>query len=317
MTRYLDLHAGGELAERAREAAERLRDCHLCPRECAVDRTGGEVGVCGLGRRAQVASMNLHFGEEDPLVGRDGSGTIFFAGCNLNCHFCQNYDISHDPHPSMEVSPARLAEVMLDLQDRGAHNINFVTPSHVVAQILEALVLAADQGLDLPLVYNTSGYDSVETLALLDGVVDIYMPDIKIDSPALAERFCQARDYPERARAALREMHRQVGDLELDDRGVATSGLLVRHLVMPGDTAGTREWMEFLAREISTNTYVNIMGQYRPCGRVLRRPEEFPEISRAVSAKDMARAFEAAEEMGITRLDQRRRHGLFRILLGE
>jgi putative pyruvate formate lyase activating enzyme len=319
MAAYHDLDARGALAERAREAAERLRECRLCPRACGADRSADERATCGVGRRACVASAHLHFGEESPLVGTGGSGTIFFAGCNLGCCFCQNFDISHETHRSQEATPGQLARVMLDLQRRGAHNINLVTPSHVVAQVLEALPIAIDGGLELPLVYNSGGYDTVETLELLDGVVDIYMPDIKVRAPDVAGRFFGAPDYPEVAAAAVKEMHRQVGDLELDGDGVAVRGLLVRHLVMPEGTAGTREWMRFLADEVSRNTYVNIMGQYHPCGLVLSRPADFPELARPVTASEMDQAFRDADEAGITRLDERRRRAvdLFRLLLGE
>lgn len=304
---YIELHARGGLEPRVRESIERLRSCDLCPRDCRVDRSEDERGDCEVGRAAQVASSNLHFGEESPLVGTGGSGTIFFAGCNLHCHFCQNYDISHIVDRGAEVTARRLASIMLDLQRQGASNINFVTPSHVVPQILEALPLAIDDGLNLPIVYNTSGYDTVETLKLLEGIVDIYMPDAKVFESHHGRRFCQADDYPERACAAMREMHRQVGDLELDERGVATRGLLVRHLVMPAGTAGTREWMKFLSTKISTNTYVNIMAQYRPCGRVASHRDEFPDITRGVTDEEMRDALQAAADAGITRLDGRRR----------
>lgn len=319
MRRYLELFESGELSLRVEAAKLRLAECDLCPRVCGVDRGTNEAGVCGVGGKARVASANLHFGEESPLVGRGGSGTIFFAGCNLNCHFCQNYDISHEVSRAREVTPRQLAEIMVCLQRRGAHNINFVTPSHVVPQILEALPLAIADGLNLPLVYNTSAYDSVETLRLLDGVIDIYMPDVKVWSEEQAERFCSAHDYPAAARAALVEMHHQVGDLAVDRDGVATMGMLVRHLVMPHGAAGTKEWMVFLAAELSRNTYVNIMGQYHPCGRVLARPEEFPELSRRVTSREMEQAFRDAADAGISRFDQRRSRAvdLFRLLTGD
>ena len=300
----------GELLRRAREAVSRLACCELCPRRCRVNRLAGETGLCMTGRRALIASYNLHFGEEDPLVGRGGSGTIFFAGCNLLCAFCQNDDISHDVTGACGASPEQLAAVMLSLQNEGAENINFVTPSHVVPQILEALPLAAKDGLRLPLVYNTGGYDAVETLALLEGVVDIYMPDVKFWSGEAAKRFMRAGDYPERARAAVREMHRQVGDLVLDADGRAVRGLLVRHLVMPDGLAGTGEWMRFLAGEISPDTYVNVMGQYRPCGRA----GEFPELARPPASAEHRAALEAAGRAGITRLDERRSGYLLRLL---
>ena len=321
MTRpsFLDLHHRGELARRAERALEHLADCHLCPHRCAVDRTVDELGVCGVGRAAQVASYNLHYGEETPLVGAGGSGTIFFSGCNLRCHFCQNDDISSRTDRAFEVPPQKLARIMVDLQRRGAENVNLVTPSHLVAQILEALPLAVDLGLELPLVYNSSGYDSVEALELLDGVVDIYMPDAKITAPEVAAALTDGPDYPDRAREAIAEMHRQVGDLELDDRGVARRGLLVRHLVMPGGASGTEAWMSFLAG-LSPATYVNIMGQYRPCGRVRQLSSSFRELQRPVDDREMDEAFAAAAGAGITRLDERRRPGahlLFRMLQHE
>ena len=308
---YLALHESGELARRAAAAVERLACCQGCPRRCSANRSADETGLCQTGRLARVASFNLHFGEEDPLVGAGGSGTIFFAGCNLLCAFCQNHDISHTVAGATPVAPNQLAYIMLQLQEAGAHNVNLVTPSHVVPQVLEALVLAADQGLRLPLVYNSSGYDAPETLALLDGVVDIYMPDAKFWDAEPAARYCAAPDYPERAREAIAAMHAQVGDLALDERGVATRGLLVRHLVMPGGRAGTAAWMRFLAG-LSPATYVNVMDQYRPCGRA----GEFPEIARGVSATEYALALDAAREAGLTRLDDRRSRLAWRLLAG-
>lgn len=303
-TGYQNLHHTGELRRRAEQALEGLRSCQTCPRRCHVNRLKNEHGFCRVGRLAKIASYSPHFGEEDPLVGSDGSGTIFFAQCNLACAFCQNYEISHLGDSAQEASAQSLARIMLDLQGQGVHNLNFVTPSHVVPQILEALSLAADQGLHLPLVYNSSGYDALDTLKLLDSVVDIYMPDAKFFSPETARRYCQARDYPECSRQAILEMHRQVGDLKIDDKAVAVRGLLVRHLVMPEDLAGTRQWMEFLAREVSPNTYVNIMDQYRPCGDVMAHPE----LQRPITPKEYEAALEAARQAGITRLDQRRLH---------
>ncbi len=299
---YLELARTGELHERVESALSSLAECRLCPRECGVNRTSGEHGVCRTGRLARVCSYSPHFGEEDPLVGTMGSGTIFFSWCNLLCVFCQNWEISHEGEGE-EVEAEQLAEIMLYLQRQGCHNINLVSPSHVVAQILEAVEIAAGRGLELPLVYNTGGYDKVETLRLLDGVVDIYMPDIKYASAAQAGRYSKAKDYPEVARAAVREMHRQVGDLQIDERGIATRGLLVRHLVMPGDIAGTAEVMRFLAEEISKDTYVNVMAQYRPCGEA----HKFPEISRRITDEEYAAAVRAATRAGLHRLDERRR----------
>jgi putative pyruvate formate lyase activating enzyme len=254
-----------------------------------------------------VASYFPHHGEEDCLRGWKGSGTIFFSLCNLRCVFCQNYDISQYPQGE-EVPPARLADMMLELQQRGCHNINFVTPEHVVPQILEAMPLAAERGLRLPLIYNTSAYDSLDSLHLLDGIVDIYMPDFKFWDPAVAKDLTQAEDYPEIARQALKEMHRQVGDLVMDEKGVARRGLLVRHLVLPDGLAGTQEVMEFLAREISPNTYVNVMGQYRPCGRA----GEHPSLRNFLTALEHEQAQQMAREAGLSRLD--RREKLFRWL---
>ena len=263
---YIEAHRTGLLDERIAAAESRLNGCTLCPRACGVDRTAGETGVCRTGAEAWVSSYGPHFGEEAPLTGTRGSGTIFFTHCNLLCLFCQNYDISHGGEGE-PVDVRGLARIMLLLEERGCHNINLVTPSHVVPQILAALKPAVEGGLSVPLVFNSSGYDSVETLALLDGIIDIYMPDFKFWDADLAEEACGAGDYPDVARKALIEMHRQVGDLVIDDSGIARRGLLVRHLVLPRGMAGTGEIMRFIAERISRNTYVNIMPQYHPCGR--------------------------------------------------
>jgi putative pyruvate formate lyase activating enzyme len=304
---YLSLHAEGELRARSETARERLRCCELCPRRCRVDRLAGEMGVCRTASLAQVAGYEPHFGEEAPLVGFGGSGTIFFAQCNLFCVFCQNYEISHGG-AGMETGAGQLAAMMVGLQKQGCHNINLVTPSHVVPQILAALPPAIDKGLTLPLVYNSSGYDSVETLRLLDGVVDIYMPDFKFWRTETAKRYAKAPDYPEKARAALREMHRQVGNLVMDERGIAVKGLLVRHLVMPEGVEETGEIMRFLATEISTATYVNVMDQYRPCGRAW----DFPPLDRMISADEYRQAMHVARKAGLHRFDER---DLARLLL--
>lgn len=296
---YLQLYEEGTLAERVRTAQALLESCRLCPRECGVDRLADERGFCRTGRLAVGSSYSPHFGEEDPLVGHHGSGTIFFTHCNLLCAFCQNYEISHLGEGE-EISPGQLAKMMLDLQRSGCHNINFVSPSHVVAQILAALPLAVEGGLRIPLVYNTGGYDSVETLRLLDGVFDIYMPDIKFMDEGIAAKLCRAEDYPKRAQAAILEMHRQVGDLTLE-KGIAVRGLLVRHLVLPGGWAGTREAMRFLAEEVSPHTYVNIMSQYRPCGKA----RDFPPLDRRPARDELEEAERIAREEGIHRLDQR------------
>jgi putative pyruvate formate lyase activating enzyme len=297
---YLRAYKNGVLARKIADSQRWLKKCSLCPRFCKVDRLAGEKGHCHTGRHAIIASYGPHFGEEAPLVGRNGSGTVFFAHCNLSCIFCQNYDISHKGH-GVAASAEHLAGVMLDLQQRGCHNINFVTPTHVVAQILEALPLAIDGGLRIPLVYNCGGYERVAALRLLNGIIDIYMPDFKFWDEQPARIFCEAPDYPERARQALREMYDQVGDLQLDDQGIARRGLLVRHLVMPKGLAGTALVMRFIANEISPNTYVNVMDQYRPCGRAEGRND----IGRSLTSAEYEEALRAARDAGLKRLDRR------------
>ncbi|HPS92683.1 MAG TPA: radical SAM protein [Methanothrix sp.] len=284
------------LQDRARAALARLEACDLCPRRCGADRSSGEVGFCRSGRKARVACYAPHFGEEAPIVGRGGSGTIFFSGCNLACVFCQNYEISQDDRGT-EVDAQALAAMMLQLQDQGCHNINFVTPTHAVPQILEALLLARADGLALPLVYNSSGYDSVETLRLLDGIFEIYMPDAKYgsDEPALA--YSCAPGYTKIMKAAIREMHRQVGDLVINEDGIARRGLLVRHLLLPGDAAGEAEVIRVLSEDISLGTYLNIMDQYRPEYHAC----SFPELCRPVSRQEYARALRMAAEAGLIR----------------
>ncbi|MBP1712740.1 MAG: Radical domain protein [Deltaproteobacteria bacterium] len=277
-----------------------LKSCRLCPRDCRVNRLENQKGYCRTGRLAVLSSYGPHFGEEDPLVGTGGSGTIFFAHCNLLCLFCQNYEISHLGE-GREVTADQLARVMLSLQERGCHNINFVSPSHVVPQILESLSIAASEGLKTPLVYNTGGYDSVETLKLLEGIFDIYMPDLKFMDGEIARQYCEAEDYPVRVREAIREMHRQTGDLVINRRGLAERGLIVRHLVLPERLAGTRKAMGFLARDISRQTYVNLMAQYRPCGRA----GSYPPLNRRLILDEFEEALRIAEEQGIHRLDRR------------
>lgn len=287
-----------QIAGTIEKARSSLRACTLCPRKCGVNRLEGEKGVCRTGRLARVSSYSPHFGEEAPLVGTGGSGTIFFTHCNLYCTFCQNSDISHLGR-GYEVPGDKLAGFMLDLQDAGCENINFVTPSHVVPQILEAVETAARSGLNIPLVYNSGGYDRVETLKLLEGVIDIYMPDFKFMDPAIAEATCCAPDYPQAAKEAVIEMHRQVGDLVLNERGIAVKGLLVRHLVLPAGLSRTRDVMRFLSREVSPDTYVNIMPQYRP----EYRAHEHPGLDRMLTRQEYQKALTEAREEGITRLD--------------
>jgi len=293
-----------ELASRAARAVALLADCRLCPRDCRVDRLADRWSACKTGRHAVVSSCFPHFGEEDCLRGRHGSGTIFFVHCNLRCVFCQNYDISQGMRPvsSRGIPPARLASLMLELQARGCHNINFVTPEHVVPQILEALVPAVAGGLRLPLVYNTSAYDSLESLELMDGVVDIYMPDFKLWSDERSREWLKASDYPTTARAAIGAMHDQVGPLEIDEAGLARRGLLVRHLMMPGCFDETASILRWLAEELGPGTYVNLLDQYRPAGKVDGR--RYPELHRRVPAADHAKAVRLAGDLGL-RLDRR------------
>ena len=300
---YLALHASGELRDRAQRALALLEDrCRVCPRLCKVDRLHDQPGLCRVGRHAVVASHFAHFGEENCLRGTRGSGTIFFSGCNLRCVFCQNHDISWQLQGE-SVTPRRLAGMMLELQRVGCHNINWVTPEHVVPQIPEALPLAVDAGLRLPTVYNTSSYDSPESLEMMDGVVDVYMPDFKLWSPELTRRYLAKRDYAEVARHSVREMQRQVGDLVLDEHGMARRGLLVRHLVMPGLLDETEAILRFVATELGTGSYVNVMAQYYPAGRT----SEFPGIDRYLYRSEFERALELADELGLRRLDERTR----------
>ncbi len=294
---YLRLEREGELKRREETLWKIFERCRCCPRGCGVNRLDGEKGICSSSAVLKVASAGPHFGEEPPLVGRRGSGTIFFSNCSLLCIFCQNWTINHHGEGDA-VSHEDLAEMMLSLQRRGCHNINLVTPSHVVPHIVRALRIAIRGGLTAPLVYNTGGYDSLEVLQLLDGVVDIYLPDFKYQDNEIATRLSTgAEDYPEVAAAAIKEMHRQVGDIDQID-GIARRGLMMRHLVLPNRQAGTDRFVEFVARELSVDTYVNIMGQYRP----LNRANEFEEVSRRVTRAEMAEALAWAREAGLTRI---------------
>jgi putative pyruvate formate lyase activating enzyme len=306
---YVALQQDGRLKTRAEQARFALEACRLCPRACGARRLDGETGSCGLGRRAVVSSAFSHFGEEDCLRGRRGSGTIFFSGCSLRCCFCQNADISWLVSGA-ELDAAELAATMLVLQERGCHNVNLVTPTHVVPQLIEALAIAAEQGLRLPIVYNSGGYDRAETLALLDGVVDVYMPDFKFWRSETAARYASAPDYPEVARRALVEMQRQVGALRFSADGLARRGVLVRHLVLPGLADESGAILEWLARELSPDTYVNVMAQYRPAWRV-GQPDaatrrRFAEIDRTPRTAEIEAVYEAGREAGLWRFDQRR-----------
>ena len=292
---YLELHRTGELALRADTLSEIASSCRLCPHRCEVSRREGETGTCRSPYEAVVSSAFAHFGEETPLVGSRGSGTIFFCGCNLRCSFCQNWEISHGGG-GRRVNASGLAELMVGLQRQGCHNINLVTPTHYTHVIVGALELAVDRGLNLPLVYNCGGYESVEVLRLLEGVIDIYMPDVKFFDDKAAVSFLSCGDYGTHARQALAEMHRQVGELRLAPTGVAYRGLLVRHLVLPDGLGGTGKWAGWIARNLSAETYVNIMDQYRPC----HQAGEDPRTARRPTAEELAAAREQALAAGLT-----------------
>lgn len=302
---YIALQRTGALKKRISVAHELLVSCTLCPRKCGINRRRGELGLCRTGAQARVASFGPHFGEESPLVGRGGSGTIFFAGCNLRCVFCQNDAISHidkqGDSAADTVDAHELASIMINLQMQGCHNINLVTPSHVVPQFLAALPMAIDRGLNIPIVYNSSGYDSVDTLRLLEDIVDIYLPDCKFWMPETAALYTKAADYPAVMRKALKEMHRQVGNLGIDEAGLACRGLLIRHLVMPGHLEDTAGVLAFLAKDISTATYVNIMDQYRPCYQAFN----YEPINRTLRPEEYEQAIATAKEFGLHRLDLR------------
>ncbi len=296
--RYVAIEAS-EFQNRIAAAEALLSPCRLCPRECGARRTSGEVGACGIGGDAHIASYGPHFGEERPLVGRGGSGTIFFSRCNLSCVFCQNADISQLAD-GIAVSDQQLASVMLDLQDRGCVNINYVTPTHQLPQVLRALAIAVEHGLRLPIVWNCGGYESIEALRILEGIVDIYMPDLKYADDAVGLRYTGVENYFSVVRQAVAEMHRQVGDLELVG-GMARRGLLVRHLVLPNGLAGTAAVVAFLAG-VSPRTYVNVMAQYRPCYHAANDPKKHPELSRRPTRQEIGNAVQMARVVGL-RLD--------------
>jgi putative pyruvate formate lyase activating enzyme len=293
---YLKMRSDGLLTERIGELHGRLRSCELCPRRCGVNRLEGEKGYCGVGSELVISSLFAHFGEEAPLVGTGGSGTIFLSGCNLKCLFCQNYEISMEAE-GMPFSAAKLAAAMMQLQQRGCHNINFVTPTHYVPQLVEAVNLAAGMGLSVPLVYNCGGYESIEVLKLLEGIIDIYMPDIKFMGSAISQKYCSAPDYPQRVMEAVVEMQRQVGDLVIDERGIARRGLLIRHLVMPSLVEDTRAVLRFVRETVSENAFVNVMGQYHPCYRTLHDEH----LSRRLFPTEHASALQYAREIGLKR----------------
>jgi putative pyruvate formate lyase activating enzyme len=285
-----------ELEEKAESAFGLLKSCKICPRRCGVNRLEGEIGYCGIGKDVIVSSFGSHYGEESVLTGTGGSGTIFFAGCNLKCLYCQNYEISH-MKLGKETGREELSEIMLRLEKMGCHNINLVTPSHVVPQILKALGSAFDKGLNLPIVYNSGGYDEIKTLQFLDGVVDIYMPDIKYAESKTASKYSDAPDYPQVAKKALKEMYSQVGDLKVDEREIAFRGLLIRHLVLPNNLAGSAKTLKFIANKISKDSYVNIMDQFRPCYKA----HYFKELARRVTSDEYKKIIKEAEKLGLKR----------------
>jgi putative pyruvate formate lyase activating enzyme len=305
---YLTIPAG-ELRARAARAVAMLEDCRACPRDCGVNRLEDSWSACKTGRHAVVSSYFPHFGEEDCLRGWNGSGTIFFAHCNLRCVFCQNFDISQAVRPGPAArgsTPRELASMMLELQARRCHNLNFVTPEHVVPQIVESLVVAIEAGLDMPIVYNTSAYDSPESMELMDGIVDIYMPDFKYWTARRCKTYLKAEDYADAARAAIRAMHEQVGPLTFDEDGLARRGVLIRHLVMPGGLDETRAILEWIATELGPDSYVNLMDQYHPAGNV--GAGRHAELDRRLTTREFERAGEIARELGLRRFDERRPH---------
>lgn len=295
---YLELLTTNGIKERVAMAQRCLEHCDLCPRNCGVNRNAGEVGFCKIGKLARITSYGPHMGEEDALKGWAGSGTIFFSGCNLSCQFCQNFDISQFAK-GKEIHSEEIADIMLNLQNRGCHNINLVSPTHVIAQILSAIMIAAQNGLRLPIVYNSGGYDQLSTLKLLDSVADIYLPDMKYSDASLAKRFSGVSDYPTINQAAVLEMHRQVGDLQINASGLAVHGLLVRHLVLPGGVARTQEVVMFLAGKVSAHTYINIMSQYHPAYHANR----YPVLNRRITPEEYNSAIQSAIDAGLYRLE--------------
>ena len=296
---FLQLQKEGELDQRVQKLKSLYENCQLCPRDCRIDRTKGQTGKCQATATVKVSSAAPHFGEEAPLVGRGGSGTIFFSNCNLRCIYCQNYTISIEGE-GIEITDRRLAETMLKLQKMGCANINLVTPTHYLPSIVNAVRLAIPMGLRIPLVYNTSGYEKLEILQLLDGIVDIYLPDCKYMDPSHAAKYSdEAYNYPHYAKIALKEMHRQVGDLQVQ-RGTAVKGLIIRHLVLPNGISGTKEFLKFVADNLPKTTYINIMRQYRPEHKAF----EYPELSRRISREEYSEALSWAKKYGLQRLDR-------------
>ncbi|MBD3414509.1 MAG: radical SAM protein [Candidatus Aminicenantes bacterium] len=296
---YMRLYQSGELDERIGKLKSYYENCTLCPRDCRVNRVKGETGKCEANASLKISSAFAHFGEERPLVGTKGSGTIFFSHCGLRCVYCQNYTLSIRGE-GVEVGEKRVAESMLKLQALGCHNINLVTPTHYVPGIVSSLKQAISRGLRIPIVYNTGGYEKAEVLKLLDGIVDLYLPDFKYTSPEMAAAYSsEAFNYPYYVKIAFKEMYRQVGNLVKDKRGVARKGLMIRHLILPNRIAGSREFLEFTARELSTECYINLMRQYRP----EYRAREFPDINRRITRKEYSEVLECAHQLGFRNQD--------------
>ncbi|MEJ6949774.1 radical SAM protein [Natronospora cellulosivora (SeqCode)] len=293
---YLDLFSSGELEKRVEKAYDILKDCKLCPHHCHVDRTKNETGYCQIGKEIIVASFAPHYGEEAPLVGNLGSGTVFFSSCNLKCIYCQNYDISHLREGSI-VTVKELGKILIDLQNKGCHNINFVTASHMIHAVLASILEACKEGLKIPIVYNTGAYDDIEALKLLDGVVDIYLPDIKYSDENIALKYSKISNYIEIVKKAVKEMHRQVGDLKIEG-GIAKKGLIVRHLVLPENLAGTKEVMDFISKDISEDTYLNIMDQYYPAYKAI----DHDILNRRISREEYKEVLEIAEKAKLKRV---------------
>lgn len=294
---YIKHQQSGKLDEVEQELFNKLKRCNLCPRNCEVNRLNNEIGVCKTGRYAKIASYGPHFGEEYCLVGKNGSGTIFFSHCNLLYSFCQNYDISHEGYGS-EMTEEQIAEIMIELQERGCHNINLVSPSHVISQIFRAVRIACLKGLHIPVVYNTGGYDSVQSLKYLAYITDIYMPDFKFSNANIAAKTCNAPHYFDVAKVAIREMHRQAGNLQTNAQGIAIKGLIIRHLVMPNDVCGTEKIMDFIANDLSKASFINMMQQYRPCGTV----HAITELNRPITQNEYKHAVNTAKRKGLIRI---------------
>ena len=291
---YLKLYQEGTLQKKAEMLFKALRDCDICPRNCRVNRLDNALGFCKTAKFAKVYSYFSHYGEEPAISGKNGSGTIFFSHCNLRCLYCQNYEFSQQGK-GREVDEEELASIMLKLQEEGCHNINFVTPTHVIPQILKALLLAVPRGLNIPLVYNSSGYDSLSSLRLLDGIFDIYLPDARYADTGIAQKYSQAKDYPRINQTALKEMHRQVGVAQLNGEEIIVKGLIIRHLVLPGHLSGSAKIMDFIANELGCDTYISLMSQYFPCYKA----KDYPELSRRLTREEYLEAMDIMHSYGL------------------